>query len=145
MLLGEGDLLIGKPGRSLTIGLEDAACIIERLPAGKTATTLPEGFGDGEVVHTDCTTSPVDLPVDKNGHWENVLLGQTVTLALNLRLNPELCDFALCPEIKTQAMLPGPDGMIGTPDDVIDPDDPGQVFSHPQEVLDVLKSDDHFS
>jgi hypothetical protein len=117
-LFGE-DMVIGVLGvRSLTIGYADASCIIQRLPAGTGATTLPDGYGDQVLTLAgDCQTSP-PLPVMKKGNrWANVLLGQTVALSLNTRRDAYLGGFVLAETIYTIPALPGPDGLMGTEDD----------------------------
>jgi hypothetical protein len=131
-------LVVGASGRSLTIPLESAECIIQRLPAGVTPTTLPDGFGDQTMPSDGCQTSP-PIPLDSSGKWQNILLGQTVTLSLNVRISPGLLDFRLCDEFVTVKALPGPDGILGTEDDVPsgDPDDV-KIFTIPQTILDIL-------
>ncbi|MFY9572575.1 MAG: hypothetical protein WAV20_14340, partial [Blastocatellia bacterium] len=144
MLLSSGDLTVGKPGRSLTISggasaADSAACLVKRMPATQTPMCLPD-FGDKTLSTTNCQTSP-GLPL--NGQkWSNVLLGQVVTLSLNLRLDTKLnepghvalADRQICNTFMTQGALPGPDGMLGTNDDTINPADPPQTFSIPFSV-----------
>ena len=143
------DLVVGKPGRSLTITCAAASCIIQRLPAGGTATTLPN-FGD-EVLDPSpsCQTSPTAIPLNLKGRFLNVLLGQTIALSLNVRLDTDLGSFELCNQFQTQKALPGPDGLLGTADDVLDPgldgllgtaDDPIATFIIPVSVLTALSN-----
>jgi hypothetical protein len=142
-------LVIGKPGRSVTFEQADYMCIIERLPAGGTASALPDGLGDAMINQATCQT-PVTLPVDKKGKFRNILLGQTITLALNLRLCCDaLANLDLCPVFITQDALPGPDRLYGTEDDVLNPgldgilgtfDDPTSTHYIPVSVLSALDS-----
>lgn len=106
-----GPLVIGKPGRSLTITSANVNCIISRLPAGGTPTLLPlgnQGFG------ANCSTT---IPLI-SGKFNNVLLGQTITLGLNLRMNTVLGSFILSSSFTTVAGTAGSDNFCGTPDDV---------------------------
>ena len=144
MLLSGDDLTVGKPGRSLTIlggasAADSAACLVKRLPGTQTPSCLPD-FGDKTLSTTTCQTTPA-LPL--NGQkWSNVLLGQVVTLSLNLRLDTKinepghvaLADRQICNTFVTQGALPGPDGLLGTNDDTINPADPPQTFSIPFSV-----------
>ncbi|MHB9000126.1 MAG: hypothetical protein ACYC9N_11515, partial [Thermoanaerobaculia bacterium] len=147
-------LTVGKLGSgSLTIGRTAAKCIIDRLPAGST----PRAFttnSDMVMTMPGCTTSPT-LPLDnKSGTFKNVLLGQVITLGLNLRLDAELSSFTLCEHFTAQAALAGPDGLLGTEDDVLNPgldgivgpapvtgisDDPVGNFDVPLAVIDALE------
>jgi hypothetical protein len=92
LLTNYGDLVVGKVGvASFTLhaasALTDAACVQSKLPANTTPTTLPLGGSvkDG-VFGTSCATTN-DIPTTSGGKWVNVLLGQTVTLAFNIRLD----------------------------------------------------------
>jgi hypothetical protein len=85
--------------------------------------------------------------VDSKGKFRNVLLGQTITLGLNLRLDATLGGFVLTNTFCTQKAAAGPDKLRGTADDVLDPgadgilgtaDDPISTFTIPQAVLDAL-------
>jgi hypothetical protein len=102
-----GPIVVGAPGRSLTIDQAtitcldgDNTCRLARLPSNTAPTTLPSGFGDqmlnGCGVTPRCQTDPA-LPVQGNGQWQNNLLGQTVTLTLNTRLDPTLLNLVLPP------------------------------------------------
>jgi hypothetical protein len=100
-LLAQGPLVVGLPGRSLTIpvGAASAQCIIDRLPAGGPPTALP-AFGDQVLDSASCQTNP-PLPL-KNGNFRNVLLGQTITLGLNLRLGTNLGQLVICSSMSTE-------------------------------------------
>ena len=99
-LLASGPLVLGKPGRSLTIpvGAASAQCIIDRLPAGGRAAALP-AFGD-KVLDTSVCNSVPPMPL-RNGRFRNVLVGQTVALALNLRLDSTLGSLVICTQMTT--------------------------------------------
>lgn len=109
-LLAPGPILIGIPGvRSVLIqdAAPSASCIIDRLPAGGTPATLP-AFGDQVLSLRQCQTA-IPLPTNANGTFKNVLLGQTITLSLNLRLSPNLAGIPLCPQMVTSrgvALIP---------------------------------------
>src|SRR6266700_3185102 len=95
--------------RSLIIPLSAAQCIITRLPAGGTPTTLPNfGFGGRPKNRTlqdpnicQVPTFPGTgqdkglIPLSSKGKFDNVLLGQTIALSLNLRLDPTLANLDL--------------------------------------------------
>ena len=85
---------------SLTIqpGAPSAQCIIDRLPAGGRPKTLPN-FGDQVLDNDSCQTDP-PLPLHSD-RFQNVLLGQTIALALNLRLDPNLGSLVLCTQMTT--------------------------------------------
>jgi hypothetical protein len=112
-------------------------CIIERLPAGGTPSELPMGLGDVFVDPSDCDTDP-PVPT-QNGKYDNVLLGQTIALSLNSKLDENLGDLGICPMMKTVSAMPGPDGCLGTEDDVAGADT--STFYIPQSVLDALENE----
>lgn len=102
-------LLLGLPGtRSLTIPLSASQCIISRLAATGSASALPE-FGAGgrpvdrtlDAVSCQVPSEPGPNPPDKGlpltnkGKFDNVLLGQTIALSLNGRLDPGLFNLVL--------------------------------------------------
>lgn len=129
----QGGMTVGVLGtRSLTFqaGAHDAQCVIDRLPTSGRPMLLPD-FGD-ELLEADCQTSPTALPLIA-GRFENILLGQVITLTLNVRLasgvtSPNGCTTlasglsgqTVCPTMVSRDLLPGPDGCIGTADDVPD-------------------------
>jgi hypothetical protein len=135
-LLSGSPLVVGKEGRSLTIPYEAAHCIIVRLPGGKTATSLPP-IGDATISATTCLTS-IAIPLNSNLRYENVLLGQTIALGLNTRLSFWLPLFPLTEQFCTRRALPGPDGLLGTEDDLIDWSAPVRTFYIPADVLTAL-------
>jgi hypothetical protein len=82
--------------KSLTIPLSAAQCIMNRLPANGTPDALPNGFGDQTLQDSpSCQVPGPKLLTIKNGKFSNVLLGQTITLGLNLRLDPTLANLDL--------------------------------------------------
>jgi hypothetical protein len=133
-LLGSpfGDLVIGKTGQSLTIEQMHSHCITTRMPAGGTAQTLPMG---DQAFDMSCTTT---IPINKNGRFDNVLLGQTIALGLNMRLDIELVSLSLQgTSMITMEGDAGDDGICGTADDVPVPGS-SITKSIPQTVLDAL-------
>ena len=137
-LLSGSNLVIGKPGRSVSIPQAAAQCVIDRLPAGGTAGSLPN-IGDDTLAHPTCQTTPA-IPLNNLGNFNNVLIGQTIALGLNLRLDPNLEDFELAKQFCTKGALPGPDGLFCTDDDVIDPNSPTQSFTIPNAVITALSN-----
>jgi hypothetical protein len=79
------------------------------MPSGGTPTALP--------ANGDQTLLTPSVPLNRKGRFDNVLLGQTITLALNVRLSSGLANVGIAPSFCTQAVLPGPDGRRGTEDD----------------------------
>ncbi len=117
-LMGD-PLTVGVLGtRSLTIN--DAACIMSRLPGSGTPSALPDfasgiGGADRTISGATCQTTNPGIPLNKNGRFNNTLLGQTITLALNLRMDGSLGGYVLPASITTVPALPGPDGVVGEP------------------------------
>jgi len=107
-LLATQPLVVGKLGaRSLTIPAAATSLVSYRLPAGGTASALPNR-GDQNLL-------TALLPLDNNGiKFNNVLLGQTITLSLNARLNPGLLNVSLANGLCTQGAAAGADGLLGT-------------------------------
>jgi hypothetical protein len=102
-----GAIVVGAGGTTLTIPQSvitcldgDNSCHLARLPANTMPTTLPSTLGNNSLSacmgKAGCQTSPIPIPLQSNGQWQNVLLGQTVTLTLNTRLDPTLLNFVLC-------------------------------------------------
>src|SRR5439155_25644292 len=101
-LLGQGPLVVGKAGvRSLSIQPGDTALLQQRLPAGGPPAALPN--------NGDLTLKSTALPLNQKGRIANVFIGQTITLALNLRLSPALQNFGLTSSFCSQGVLAGPD------------------------------------
>jgi hypothetical protein len=134
-ILGDdyGDLVIGVKGsRSFTITSKDGDCVIAKLPAGGTPALLPPGDNSWG---TNCISG---TSLDAKPKFNNVLLGQVITLGLNLRLDSDLGGVQLeGTELITIGSLPSSDGLCGTEDDT--PDE-GSVVTRqiPASVLDAL-------
>ena len=116
LITAANPLIIGSNGR--TISFVDGAehCLVDKMPAGGTAAALPAGLGD-----VLCGGIPPSLL--KNGRLNSVIWGQTVALSMNVRLDPNLGGKELCRTMITAKALPGPDGKVGTSDDI--PEAPG--------------------
>lgn len=86
---GADPVVVGVLGQN-SITLDDAVCIIKRLPAGGTPMPLP-AIGD---VNDNCDGASNTALADilKDGRYNNVLIGQVVALTLNLRLYDYGCD-----------------------------------------------------
>ena len=129
-LLSGAPLVVGKAGvRSLTIAQSDVPLLQTRMPASGTPTTLPNS-GDQNLL-------TAVLPLYKATKFANVFLGQTITLSLNVRLDPTLLAVQLRSTLCTQGVSAGPDGSIGTADDVPVTSDV-QTFMIPNSVLAAL-------
>ncbi|MCB2206311.1 hypothetical protein KQI65_16325 [bacterium] len=104
---------------SLSIVAGDAACVIGNLPGGGPSTALGHDYHYGN----NCNIIPGNLPL-KNGRFRNSLLAQTVTLALNLRLDTLLgTSFFLPPPNTPWMRTEGADymnGICGDNDDMPD-------------------------
>ena len=86
-------LIVGKSGRSVTFRDGSQACIVQLLPSDGVPNALPSSLGNATVDAGTCETTP-EIPLS-DGRINNELLAQTITLALNLRLSPDLGDFDL--------------------------------------------------
>lgn len=163
MLIPPGDpVVVGVPGnRSITFPDGSEHCIIGFLPGGGPSAVLDPGLGDVTVNPSTCEfmaapnpTLPVNpelgtmamigsltadrrLLLDDEGRFRNTLLSQTLTLSLNVRLDPGLSDMPICRHMIMIGVLPGPDGLLGTPDDVPDNDNP-RFAEFPETVLNAL-------
>ena len=133
-----------------------ATCILARMPAGGTPDAFPVGFGNQIVTFngTSCSSLPSSI-LKNNGRFNNTYIGQVLALSLNTRL---ICScgpygglggLALTPVICTQSILPGPDGLKGTADDMPNPgpdgiigtlDDPIQVHTISNTILTALSN-----
>jgi hypothetical protein len=116
LLAGE-PLTIGLPGRSLTITGHDVASVELRLPGGGPSAVLPvgdAGFNSaGEIVG-----SATAYPLHRNNHrFRNSLLAETITLALNLRLDERLGSVAVQEVFCTVAAIPDGEGALVMGDD----------------------------
>jgi hypothetical protein len=112
-----GALVVGVPGvRSLTVPQSavtcldgDNSCRLARLPANTTPASLPSNLGDKTLnacgISLSCQTNPA-IPLQGNGQWQSTLLGQTVTLTLNTRLDATLPGLVLpsCVSIRASVL-----------------------------------------
>lgn len=82
-LLSE-DLVLGGSGNTLNIGAGDVDCLLGLLPGG----------GPSEALSGAATCDNLSgIETSKKGALKNTLLAQGITLALNLRNNPDLFSF----------------------------------------------------
>ncbi|MFN0007312.1 MAG: hypothetical protein ACKVXR_05340 [Planctomycetota bacterium] len=153
-LLLPGAVTIGMAGANsltLTAGGHDSQCVTNLLPVSGVRDTLP-GFGD-ETLEPDCQTVPIPLPI-LNGKFENILLGEVVTLSLNLKLADgmttgsgvptipvDLSSQGVCKTMVSRTILPGADGLMGTADDVADLNGPDGDPATPDNLLTLTVSD----
>jgi hypothetical protein len=124
-LLNGAPLTIGKSGvRSITFANNAAStvtCIIDSMPAGGTASAFPASLGNVSIPPSTCSAlAPV---TGGKGRFRNVLIGQTLALSLNLRLDTHgLGSWNLCGTFVTKRTL----------------QDVGQTFTIPSSVLTAL-------
>lgn len=126
-------IVVGVPGRSVSFADGSEPCILDGLPAGGKYGPMPGDFTDA-VVETSCLL-PEGFPVKKQGKFDNSLLGETLALSLNVRLDPDLALLAVVDTMLTVQALPGPDGLSGTPDDSLCAECDTMTVSIPVEVL----------
>ena len=70
-------------------------------------------------ISLDANCNTTSIPLNKQGRFNNTLLGQTIALGLNLRLDAELGALVIPGGTFTTAgASPGTDGLCGTEDDV---------------------------
>ncbi len=95
-----GTITIGSLGHSVIIKSSDVDCVISRLPGGGPAKELPSG---------DVSICSLPNSYLKNGRIGNVLLSQTITLALNINSKgtSDLANFVLQPSTLATAALEG--------------------------------------
>jgi hypothetical protein len=131
LLAACGPITLGKAGVrfiTFTTSPSNANCIISVMPAGGTPDALPPG-----TMITINGSNCSDLaPLLNNGRFNNVLIGQTLALTLNLCLDAgngggtgqcaphdhHLGDLALCTLLVTRAASPGPNNCLGDDDDI---------------------------
>lgn len=133
-LIPPGDpIVMGAVGRSVSFADGSEPCILDGLPAGGRYGPLSGEFTDA-LVETSCVL-PEGFPVKKQGKFDNSLLGETIALSLNVRLDPDLALLAVVDTMLTVRALPGPDGLYGTADDSLCADCDTMTVSIPDEVL----------
>lgn len=89
-------ILLGRAGRTSLI-LENGAaeCLVQWLPHTNGA---PSGLPRGQVNLDGTNCQPAGYPFDGDGHLTNPFLGEAITLAIYIRLNP---DFGNTPILST--------------------------------------------
>ncbi|HWR94481.1 MAG TPA: hypothetical protein VN192_04705 [Flavobacterium sp.] len=99
-----GTITVGKTGSSVYITAAGVDCVINKLPGGGTAK---------ELLAANYNICSLPTSYLKDGKINNILLSQTITLALNVNLKgtSELADFAL--QVGTLATAK-PNGPCGT-------------------------------
>ncbi len=136
-LIPVGDpIVIGIPGRSVAFADGGEPCILDGLPGGGRPRSLTGEFVDA-VVDTDCVL-PEGFPANRKGKFRNALLGETMALALNCRLDPDLPWVVVTPVMLTVPALPGDDGLYGTADDSLCADCDTMTVRMPAELMAVL-------
>ena len=140
LLTAHGPLVVGDPlgSGSLTINPGKGSCVVQYLPGGGPAASLAKHFSFNP---NNCNIHPGGMPL-KNGRFNNILLSQTITLGLNLRLDTLLAQSFFLPPPSTPWMrTEGADyvnGICGDLDDM--PDSTFQNFYFPPSVLTYLGS-----
>jgi len=137
LLLAGDTLIVGVKGSgSFEILHGDASCLIGNLPGGGPAQALTHDYS----YNNNCNITPGNLPL-KRGKFRNILLSQTITFALNMRLDSNLTKMYLPPPatpwMRTAASIYG-NGICGDADDM--PDTTYQFFYFPPNVLSELGS-----
>lgn len=93
-ILANGPLVVGVVGhRSISISLANLDCVFTLLPGGGNAAALPANTGDINVQEPNCAIAPI--PAYGDGRIQNILLAQTMTLALNVRYDVNLRNLPL--------------------------------------------------
>ena len=113
LLATGGNMIIGAGTRTITYAsaaaAQQAACIIDNLPAGGTAAALPN--------NTTANGCAIPATLLRNGRFNNVLIGQTITLSLNLRLDGSLGGVLLAPTMTSYNTL-GACSQVADPADL---------------------------
>jgi len=131
LIAGE-PLVLGAPGRSVAFEDGSEPCILMGLPSSGRPLALPE-IGDA-VVDSSCVL-PADFPANRHGKFKNSLLGETIALSLNVRMDMGLGDVLVEPIMETVQALPGEDGVWGTSDDTLCADCDTMTIKIPGSVL----------
>ncbi len=131
-------IVVGLPGRSVILAEGSEPVVVDELPANGKAGPLPPDIGD--LLIGSGVPVLAGRPVGGGSRlWKNPLLGQTVALSLNMRLDPGLAFAPVDATIRTVAALPGDDGLYGTDDDVMCPDCDTLSVSIPEAVLSAVE------
>jgi hypothetical protein len=99
-LLAQGNLVVGSGGNTLTFEAGESACIIALLPGGGPAKKITGA--------NTCASHPGIQT--KKGKIHNILLAQTITLGLNLRLSGDLGNLNIYSDTLLTAPSSGCDG-----------------------------------
>ena len=99
-LLATKDLVVGVGDKSITITKDNVNCLITKLPAGGPNSVLPGKTGGWNICDATLAGGFPKEQLDKKGlKFRNNMLGQTITLGLNLMLANDkqtfLADYAL--------------------------------------------------
>ena len=92
--LAMGPIVLGLPGVSLTLTIDDAQCIVEWLSEGF-GNAEPEAIPWGNHVNDPISCLPGTIEINPDGTMANPLLAAQIFMAINLRLNPMLGDMLL--------------------------------------------------
>jgi hypothetical protein len=99
-LLSQGNLVVGSNGKTMTFYPGQSGCIIDLLPGGGPAKKITGA--------NTCASHPgIQM---KNGRIYNILLAQTITLALNMRLDGDLGSIEIISETLVTAPSSGCNG-----------------------------------
>jgi len=98
-LLAQGNLVVGSSGNTMTFFPGEAGCIIDLLPGGGPAKKITGA--------NTCANHPGIQT--KKGRIHNILLAQTITLGLNLRLSSDLGNLEIFSETLETAPSSGCD------------------------------------
>lgn len=126
-------LTVGIPGRSVSFADGSEPCILAGLPAGGSYGALTGDFVDA-VVDTECVL-PEGFPANRKGKFNSSLLGETIALSLNVRLDPDLASVEVTDLMLTVQALPGEDGLSGTADDSLCAECDTMTVRIPEDVL----------
>lgn len=99
-LLSLGNLVVGSNGNTMTFYAGQSGCIIDLLPGGGPAKKITGA--------NTCASHPGIQK--KNGRINNILLAQTITLGLNLRLDGDLGGVVILSDTLLTAPSSGCDG-----------------------------------
>ncbi len=91
-ILSGGPIVVGVVGHR-SFSVSQAQCVLKLLPGGGNAAPLPTNTGDIIVQGPDCDFDPI--PRYSDGRLQNALAAQTMTLALNVRYDPNLANLPL--------------------------------------------------
>ena len=80
--LDDGDMVVGRGTKILTLTAGDANCILDIMPAGGTPDAILSG--------PNTCNSITGIPLQNSGKLNNVLVGQVIALSFNVRVSPEL-------------------------------------------------------